>query len=97
MSRESQAARERKERRERAQEFAIKRGWADKNDPVVDALMAFAKLARKQEREANCKAMCSSCRDGIKLDGKAHRYDDGLFMGRCKAAAIRERGREEQG
>lgn len=93
----TQRARERKERRERAQEFALERGWADKNDPVVDALVAFASLARKQEREANCKAVCSSCRDGIKLDGKVHRYDDGLFMETCKAAAILERGREVEG
>lgn len=83
---------------------------SDRLEDEIVRVLAESSLARKQEREANCAAICIHCKDSSHSEeytGKAELRDgkwvhqeigyDRKCVFDCDAASIHERGREEQG
>lgn len=97
--------------RQRARKFLSSRGeigWSE--DKVVAFAESESSLARKQEREANCKVMCDCCGkyaeywEPVALVNERWRHtskkipDEGKPSTHlCDAAAIWERGRKVEG
>jgi hypothetical protein len=44
----------------------------------------------KRAVAASALAICAYCRNGVPLDGRAHRSPNGLFVGLCAADSIRQ-------